>query len=127
MNTQRVEGHTPKGCPFCGDDAVSFQTKDGSWHVSCEAQKDEECRGVDGGELDGYINEQFAVEAWNRRASIERLEKVNEALVEALGAAHTAMRIQQQIERNRNIPGSEGWDALIEGSAAALSLAKEPA
>lgn len=107
MNTQRVEGHTPKDCPFCGSVAkeqVDYG-EEPQVYIYCS---NDSCWLYDGG---------ATWEQWNNRSpSIERLEKVNEALVRALWTMVEGFDAEDQA----TIP-------QVKAAVEALRLAKEPA
>ena len=62
-----------KPCPFCGDSATLYKianinlSGEEDWHVTCDGNIFEECRGIDASELPGYTKKEYAIEAWNRR------------------------------------------------------------
>lgn len=123
MNTQRVEGHTLtlKKCPFCGADSAHVTgTPLESWPYQvwcggCDARTDE-CG-----------TEAIAIEVWNTRASIERLEKVNEALVIELMAANAQMEAAAEcIEKGRYDEALLHVRAMSGKRAEVIRLAKEP-
>lgn len=53
-------------CPFCGDEAHSVADSEADWRVTCNGERDEECRGIMLEPM-GYLTERFAIEAWNKR------------------------------------------------------------
>jgi len=53
-------------CPFCGSvGEVCYSDNTAGYIVSCDGQKDEECRGIMGEGF--YGNQVWAIGAWNKR------------------------------------------------------------
>lgn len=69
----RLDGSVERGelCPFCGDGAHVIKREGFDFDVTCHGEIDEECRGVILLENfhTGYLTEQFAIDAWNKRAA----------------------------------------------------------
>lgn len=72
---RKLDGTLLRGhlCPFCGDGAKVIKREGADFDVTCHGELDEECRGVIVEENfnTGYLTEQFAIDAWNKRASNE--------------------------------------------------------
>jgi len=56
-----------KSCPFCGDRASIHTFTPHDHRVMCDGSLDEECAGRDNDARSGYLTEEFAAEAWNKR------------------------------------------------------------
>ena len=110
MNTQRVEGHTPtlKPCPHCGLSEFTDIDRKNQPPVLYHPY----VKGCP------YANRTVSIEDWNHRAPIERLEKVNEALVRAL----------EDCEKDilHYVWNWKSQEKMLSKVRAALSLAKEP-
>lgn len=93
MNTQRVEGHTP--LPWKHSANSHAGASSGGWHEICSNNRKPVAHLVSPVASSGYddaetnANAEFIVHACN---NIERLEKVNEALVEALKTCRHACK-----------------------------------
>ena len=139
MSTQRVEGHTPTllPCPFCGGTDIVIANKqefeeerdwdDGYRTYICDASNGHSGCGGSSGFMP---SEELARESWNRRASIERLEKVNKKLTQTLGDLLEQIDCLDGIEYSKDLDRYKAeavWDDVLNSAQEALKLAKESA
>ena len=105
MNTQRLEGHTPTPYKYYNNGKGRDRIEDANGDIVCEQV--------------GHLDGPFIVHACN---NIERLEKVNEALVKV---AQNFIRIYRgQVRAEMSLEDLKHW---LDKASEAIALAKEPA
>ena len=115
MNTQRVEGHTPKDCRFCESSDNESRFIEQKFYAPEDEHQERAryryvyfrfCNGCGCQGPQGNSPEQ-ALELWNRHPSIERLEKVNEALAELVNLFLDGWQVEKASLYDEE--GVEGW------------------